>query len=108
MLNAAFVVHSDEALLAVGFIFLFHFFHNHLCSENFPLDPVVFTGRLPLERFKEERPIEYERLIQMGELEKYLVGPSSNCHRVAAYFFGFTTFAIGILLIIAILWTGIF
>ncbi|NIM59535.1 MAG: cytochrome C, partial [Candidatus Aminicenantes bacterium] len=105
VLNVAYVVHSDEAMLAVGFIFLFHFFHNHLRSENFPLDPVIFTGRLPLERFKEERPIEYERLVKNGELEKYLVDPPSNCHRVAAYVFGFITFAVGILLIIAILWT---
>jgi hypothetical protein len=92
-------------MLAVGFIFLFHFFHNHLRSENFPLDPAIFTGRLPLERFKEERPVEYERLVKNGELEKRLVGPPSNCHQVAAYVFGFATFAIGILLIIAILWT---
>lgn len=104
-LNIAYVVHSDEAMLAVGFIFLFHFFHNHLRSENFPLDPVIFTGRLPLERFKEERPVEYERLVKNGELEKRLVDPPSNCHRVAAYVFGFITFAVGILLIIAILWT---
>ncbi len=107
VLNAAYVVHSDEATLAVGFIFLFHFFHNHLRSENFPIDPVIFTGRLPLERFKEERPVEYERLVKNGELDKRLVGPPSNCHRVAAYVFGFITFAIGIILIVAILWTGL-
>jgi hypothetical protein len=47
-LNAAHVVHSDEALLATGFIFIFHFFHTHLRPETFPLDPVIFTGRIPL------------------------------------------------------------
>ncbi|MEJ2604923.1 MAG: hypothetical protein P8172_16875, partial [Gammaproteobacteria bacterium] len=35
-INAALVVHSDEALLATGFIFLFHFFHTHLRPESFP------------------------------------------------------------------------
>ena len=29
-LNVAYVIHSDEALLATGFIFFFHFFHTHL------------------------------------------------------------------------------
>ena len=33
-LNAAHVVHSDEALLAVGFIFMFHFFHAPLQYRN--------------------------------------------------------------------------
>ena len=51
-LNAAYIIHSDEALLATGFIFLFHFFHTHLRPEAFPMDPVIFTGSMPLERFK--------------------------------------------------------
>jgi thiosulfate reductase cytochrome b subunit len=50
-INAAAVIHSDEALLATGFIFVFHFFHTHLRPESFPMDPVVFTGRMPLEKF---------------------------------------------------------
>jgi hypothetical protein len=62
-LNAAYVVHSEEALLATGFIFLFHFFHTHLRPESFPLDPVIFTGSQPLERFKDERPLEYQRMV---------------------------------------------
>ena len=66
-LNAAYIVHSDEALLATGFIFLFHFFHTHLRPEAFPMDPVIFTGRMPLERFKDERPLEYERLVAAGQ-----------------------------------------
>jgi hypothetical protein len=32
------VIHGEEALLAVGFIFTFHFFHTHLRPESFPLD----------------------------------------------------------------------
>ncbi|MCX7055116.1 MAG: hypothetical protein NTU56_13090, partial [Proteobacteria bacterium] len=49
-LNAAYIIHSDEALLATGFIFLFHFFHTHLRPESFPMDPVIFTGSMPLHR----------------------------------------------------------
>ncbi|HUP06918.1 MAG TPA: cytochrome c3 family protein, partial [Caldimonas sp.] len=72
VLNAAWVVHSDEALLATGFIFLFHFFHTHLRPESFPMDTVVFTGRMPLSKFEEERPLEYQRLVAEGKLEDWL------------------------------------
>jgi hypothetical protein len=74
-LNAAYVIHSDEALLATGFIFLFHFFHTHLRPEAFPLDPVIFVGCMPLERFKDERPMEYERLVAEGTAGTHLVPP---------------------------------
>ena len=72
VLNAAYIIHSDEALLATGFIFLFHFFHTHLRPEAFPMDPVIFTGSMPLHRFKEERPFEYERMVKEGTLEQHL------------------------------------
>jgi len=103
VLNVAHVIHSDEALLATGFIFLFHFFHSHLRPESFPLDPVVFTGRVPLERFKEERPDEYERLVAAGELESYLVDPPSPGRMRFAYVFGFTALTVGLLLAVGIL-----
>jgi hypothetical protein len=52
-LNVATIVHSDEALLATGFIFTVHFFNTHLRPEKFPMDITVFTGRMPLEELKE-------------------------------------------------------
>ena len=74
-LNAAYIIHSDEALLATGFIFLFHFFHTHLRPESFPMDPVIFTGSMTLERFKEERPFEYQRLVKEAR------SSSTSCRR---------------------------
>jgi cytochrome b subunit of formate dehydrogenase len=103
-LNAAFVIHSDEALLAVGFIFLFHFFHTHLRPESFPLDPVIFTGRVPLERFKEERPVEYQRLVSSGKLEASLVSPPSPAQLRFARIFGFSAVVLGVVLMLAMLW----
>ena len=47
-LNVATIIHSDEALLAVGFIFTVHFFNTHLRPEKFPMDIVIFSGRMPL------------------------------------------------------------
>ena len=44
-LNIALVIHSNEALLAMGVIFIFvHFFSAHLRPESFPIDKVIFTG----------------------------------------------------------------
>ncbi len=102
-LNAAFIIHSDEALLATGFIFCFHFFHTHLRPEVFPLDPVVFTGVMPLRQFKEERPREYAHLVERGELEALLVGPPEPATLRRAKIFGFSAVAVGTALLIGIL-----
>jgi len=56
LFNVATIIHGDEALLAVGFIFTIHFFHVHLRPEKFPIDAVMFTGRATLEYMKEEHP----------------------------------------------------
>jgi cytochrome b subunit of formate dehydrogenase len=104
-LNLAMIVHSDEALLAIGFIFTFHFFHNHMRPENFPLDTVIFTGKLPLERFKEERPEEYERLETAGTLDSILVPPPNRRERLLSTLFGAVSYLIGLILIVAIFTT---
>ena len=73
-LNIAFVIHSNEALLAMGVIFIFvHFFSAHLKPENFPLDKVIFTGSMPVEHYKAERPLEYARRVREGTLDDVLV-----------------------------------
>ena len=104
-LNIAMIVHGEEALLATGFIFAFHFFHNHMRPENFPLDTVVFTGKLPLERFAEERAEEYRRLVEEGRLEAALTDPPSPRARRLAAAFGFTAYAAGLVIVAAIFWT---
>jgi cytochrome b subunit of formate dehydrogenase len=60
--NIALLVHGEEALLAVGFIFTIHFFNSHLRPEKFPMDMVIFTGRVSEHDLREERPAEYARL----------------------------------------------
>ncbi|HVL66953.1 MAG TPA: cytochrome b/b6 domain-containing protein [Vicinamibacterales bacterium] len=68
--NIALLVHGEEALLAVGFIFTIHFFNGHLRPEKFPMDMVIFTGRVSEAELRHERPGEYERLQASGELER--------------------------------------
>ncbi len=62
-INVATIVHSDEALLAVGFIFTIHFFNTHFRPDKFPMDPVIFTGRMTLEELKHDKPDEYAELV---------------------------------------------
>jgi cytochrome b subunit of formate dehydrogenase len=75
IVNISLLVHSEEALLAIGFIFSIHFFNNHLRVEKFPMDPVIFTGSVPEEELREERPLEYERLKAEGRLDSLRVSP---------------------------------
>jgi cytochrome b subunit of formate dehydrogenase len=60
--NIALLVHGEEALLAVGFIFTIHFFNSHLRPGKFPMDMVIFTGRVSEHELKDERPAEYARV----------------------------------------------
>jgi cytochrome b subunit of formate dehydrogenase len=73
-LNIALVIHSNEALLAMGVIFIFvHFFSAHLKPESFPIDKVIFTGSVPIEHYMRERPLEYARRVREGTLDEALV-----------------------------------
>lgn len=101
-LNAAYVVHSEEALLATGFIFLFHFFHTHLRPESFPMDLVIFTGSQSLERFKDERPLEYQRMVEEGTLEQHLVPAPTKEQERWLHFWGFLAVALGLALAVGI------
>ena len=56
MFNIAALVHGEEALLAVGFIFTFHFFNGHVRPEKFPMDTVIFTGRISEHELKARAP----------------------------------------------------
>ena len=105
-LNVAFVVHSEEALLATGFIFIFHFFHNHLRPEKFPIDVSILTGRVPLARFKEERPLQYEALVREGKLEQAIVPAPSRFMTAISVLFGLAVVVTGIVLIALVIFAG--
>ena len=107
-INVATIIHSDEALLAVGFIFTIHFFNTHLRPEKFPMDIVIFSGRYPLEEFKMDRPEEYRQLIERGELEKYLVEPYQMIVLRTIKIFGWAALSIGFSIVIWIIYAMIF
>ncbi|MBI2344252.1 MAG: hypothetical protein HYV02_07985 [Deltaproteobacteria bacterium] len=102
VINVATIIHSDEALLAVGFIFTIHFFNGHLRPDKFPMDPVMFTGRITEEELAHEKPAQYALLKARGELEQLAARPPDRWLRNFAKIFGFTALAIGLILIILI------
>ena len=73
MFNVALFVHGAEAALAIGFIFVVHFFNGHLRPGKFPMDLVIFTGAVDEAELKHERAGQYERLIASGGLERLSV-----------------------------------
>jgi cytochrome b subunit of formate dehydrogenase len=108
VLNLATIIHSDEALLAVGFIFTVHFFNTHFRPEKFPMDTVIFTGTLPLEEFEQDRPREYAELVAKGNLEDHLV-PAPDPRALTGWkVFGAVALSLGTILILLIIFAEIF
>jgi cytochrome b subunit of formate dehydrogenase len=94
-LNIALLIHGEEAILAVGFIFTIHFFNTHLRPECFPMDLVIFTGRLTEEEMKHKHPEEYRQLVESGELEKRRVEAPPQWLKNFGWIFGTVAIAIG-------------
>jgi cytochrome b subunit of formate dehydrogenase len=107
LFNVATIVHGYEALLAIGFIFTIHFFNAHLRIEKFPADTVIFTGRISEGEMRHERPEQYHRLEQEGKLDKLLAAPKPAWRQRAATCVGVVLLAVGITLIVLIIWAGV-
>ena len=109
LINVATIIHSDEALLATGFIFTIHFFNTHFRPQKFPMDKVIFTGKVPFEEWKHERPREYEMLKKQGKLEQYIDDtPPPRWLVISAKIFGFLSLFLGFSLVIMIIWAMVF
>ena len=103
--NVATIIHSDEALLATGFIFTVHFFNTHGRPEKFPMDFVIFNGQLSKHEFMEERGEQWQRYERLGILSDYEVHrPSGALYDFMLKGFGFTALFTGLgLLLLMIL-----
>jgi cytochrome b subunit of formate dehydrogenase len=98
--NIALLIHGEEALLAVWFIFMIHWFNADFRPDKFPMDEVIFTGRISEETLREERPLEYERLAQQGSLPALETGAAPRWLRNLARLIGVGAFAVGFALLI--------
>jgi hypothetical protein len=76
----------------------------HFRPEKFPIDTVIFTGRATADYMKEEHGLEYERASRAGTLDDRVTGPASRAAYLWSVVMGFTALAIGVALIILVLY----
>lgn len=105
LFNIATLVHGEEALLAVGFIFTIHFYNGHLRPEKFPMDTVIFTGRISEHELKHERAVEYERMLREGRLAAEEAPPPTLESRAFGWFVGGAALLLGIVAIVLIVYS---
>jgi len=105
VVNVAHVIHSQEALLAAGFILTFHFFNAHFRSEKFPLDTVMFSGRVTEEEMLHERRRQYDRLVRQGTLEQLRVKDEWASAKWLYNTLGLVMVYVGVALAVGIFWT---
>lgn len=74
IIDCARMAHSDEAMLAILAIFIWHFYNVHFSPTFFPGSLVWFNGKLNRKLMEHEHPLELERL----EKEEVSIDPSSN------------------------------
>lgn len=104
IINVALIIHSDEALLAAGFIFAFHFFNVHFRPEKFPIDSVIFSGRISKTEMLHERKRWYDRLVAAGRLDSIRSSDEWTQWRKVIHPLGFIAFGLGLILLVLIVY----
>jgi cytochrome b subunit of formate dehydrogenase len=107
VINIALILHSDEALLAAGFIFSIHFFNTHFRIEKFPMDTVIFSGRVSKTEMLHERKRWYDRLVATGKLDAHRVRDEWFQWKNIAKSFGYFFFSLGLVLLALIIYAMI-
>jgi hypothetical protein len=97
------IAHGEEAFLAAVFLFTVHFFNNHFRPDKFPIDILMFTGSMSVEEFAKDHTVEYQRLVETGELGKYLVDAPTRPMTLGSKILGFTLIASGLSLLTLVL-----
>lgn len=69
LVDASRYAHSDEAMLAILAIFVWHFFNVHLNPTFFPMNFVWFHGKMSRELMEEEHPDELRELEERTPVE---------------------------------------
>jgi cytochrome b subunit of formate dehydrogenase len=99
-LNIAALLHRAEAILAISYIFIVHFFIGHLRPSSFPMNEGMFSGSVPMEEAMEEKPAWIQRLKEEGQLEALEATPPATWYRVIYYVFGYAVLIFGVYLLI--------
>ncbi|HEX6558357.1 MAG TPA: hypothetical protein VF021_02825 [Longimicrobiales bacterium] len=114
MFNIASIVHADEAVLAMSFIFTIHLFNVHLRPEKFPLDAVMFTGRATLHYMEEEHGAivagiepHLREAPSNAQITDTPAPPPSRRQSLIGAALGFVALAVGMLLVGMMLWSAL-
>jgi DNA-binding NtrC family response regulator/cytochrome b subunit of formate dehydrogenase len=109
--NVAAVIHSEEAMLAAGFMFLIHFFNVHLRPDKFPLDGVMFTGRATAESLEADHPLTAEtwgdlatRPVSSRAIPDAPAPPPPRWMTITAATLGLLALAVGLVIVGMIMW----
>ena len=71
-LAASRVAHSNEAVLALLVIVVWHVYSAVLAPDVFPLDKTMITGKMTVEELKHRHAIEYDRIFPAGVADEEL------------------------------------
>ncbi|MBI5408082.1 MAG: hypothetical protein HZA14_01800 [Nitrospirae bacterium] len=75
VLNFSLIAHSDEALLAALFLFIWHWYNVHFSISVFPMGTVFLTGYLSEELMAEEHYEYYVKVMKKAGLEHEILPP---------------------------------
>jgi formate dehydrogenase subunit gamma len=81
VINYALIAHSEEALLAALFLFIWHFYNVHFSTSVFPMGTVFLTGYLSEELMVEEHYAYYVQVMRKAGLEKEILPPAESAKR---------------------------
>jgi cytochrome b subunit of formate dehydrogenase len=75
LINLCLIAHSDEALLAALFLFIWHWYNVHFSTSVFPMGTVFLTGYLPEDLMVEEHYEHYVKVMIREGLEDEILPP---------------------------------
>jgi cytochrome b subunit of formate dehydrogenase len=79
IINYALIAHSDEAVLAALFLFIWHWYNVHFSTSVFPMGKVFLTGYLPEKLMVEEHYEYYVKVMKKAGLEHEIL-PQHGTH----------------------------
>lgn len=100
-LNISLLLHRAEAILAVTYIFIVHFFTGHLRPACFPMNEAMFAGSVPLKEIAEEKQEWLTRLKREKRFTESQTSLPATGFRVIYHIFGFCMLAVGIYLLVS-------
>jgi formate dehydrogenase subunit gamma len=81
IINFALIAHSDEALLAALFLFIWHWYNVHFKTSVFPMGTVFITGYLSEKLMVEDHYEYYVKIMKRAGLEDEILPPNESYER---------------------------